>query len=255
MKQFKQWVSDMKKCALITGSSSGIGVALVKAYADQGYNVVAVGRNAERLEQAVQGYDTAVAKVGDISNSQACDEIIAFAIDHFKRIDVLVNNAGVIYRNDTESTTDELWFNTLNTNLSGAFFMSRAAMPHLKDSRGAIVNIASDWGLVGGENAVAYCASKGGMVLMTKAMALDHAKDGVRVNAICPGDVDTPMLETEAAQRGVNYREAMEQNNADSPTGRITQPSEVAALAFYLSSDVAAQITGTAIPIDGGNTA
>ena len=128
-------------------------------------------------------------------------------------------------------------------------------MPGLIKNKGSIINIASDWGLVGGKDAIAYCASKGGLVLMTKAMALDHAADGVRINAICPGDVDTPMLKYEAEQRGVDYNEAMLSNNADSPTGRITTPAEVAALAYYLSSDVAAQITGTAIPIDGGNTA
>jgi len=245
----------MTKCALITGASSGIGVALVKTYCEQGYDVIAVGRDTERLQQTVKGLPSATAKIGDISNSQGCEDIVAYATEHSGRIDVLINNAGIIYRRDAESTTDDEWHTSISTNLSGAFFMSRAAMPYLKESQGAIVNIASDWGLQGGQNAVAYCASKGGMVLMTKAMALDHAKDGVRVNAICPGDVDTPMLEIEAAQRQVDYTQAMAQNNADSPTGRITQPDEVAALAFYLSSPVAAQITGTAIPIDGGNTA
>lgn len=245
----------MKKCAVITGASSGIGEALVKVYAESGYNVVAVGRNRERTKSSVANFPNARTWIGDITSSTACDDIIGFALKEFGRIDTLVNNAGIIYRRNAANTTDKEWGDTLATNLSAPFYLSRAAIPALMKSRGSIINIASDWGLIGGRDALAYCASKGGLVLMTKAMALDHAADGVRINAICPGDVDTPMLVTEAEQRGVGYEEAMASNNADSPTGRITTPSEVAALAHYLSSDVAAQITGTAIPIDGGNTA
>ena len=140
-------------------------------------------------------------------------------------------------------------------NLSAAFFLSRAALPHLRKTRGVIVNIASDWGLAGGRDAVAYCASKGGMVLMTRAMALDHAAEGIRVNAICPGDVDTPMLYQEGAARGLGREEALEESAAASPTGAVTSPEDVASLAVYLASDAAKQITGAAISIDGGNTA
>jgi meso-butanediol dehydrogenase/(S,S)-butanediol dehydrogenase/diacetyl reductase len=122
--------------------------------------------------------------------------------------------------------------------------LSREAIPHLRKSKGAILNIASDWGLVGGKEAVAYCASKGGVVLMTKAMALDHAKEGIRVNAICPGDVETPMLYAEGAARGLAPQEAVREADRLSPTGRVTT-----------SEEVAAQITGAAIPIDGGNSA
>ena len=135
------------------------------------------------------------------------------------------------------------------------FYLSREALPHIRKTRGVILNIASDWGLEGGREAVAYCASKGGVVLMTKAMALDHAHEGIRINAICPGDVETPMLYAEAAARGVGPVEGLEEASRLSPTGRVTSAGEVAALVIFLASDAAAQITGAAIPIDGGNTA
>lgn len=245
----------MKKCVIITGASSGIGKALVNTYSDNNYNVIAVGRDEKRTQLAVENKPNAKAWIGDITNSKKCDEIIKLALKEFGRIDTLINNAGIIYRYNANNTTDEQWHDSIATNLSAPFYLSRAALPALIKSKGSIINVASDWGLMGGKDALAYCASKGGLVLMTKAMALDHAAQGVTVNAICPGDVDTPMLKTEAAQRQVDYDQAMISNNSDSPTGRITLPSEVAALAFYISSDIAAQITGTTISIDGGNTA
>jgi meso-butanediol dehydrogenase/(S,S)-butanediol dehydrogenase/diacetyl reductase len=128
-------------------------------------------------------------------------------------------------------------------------------LPHIRQSQGVILNIASDWGLEGGQRAVAYCASKGGVVMMTRAMALDHAHEGIRINAICPGDVETPMLYAEGAARGIGAEEALKEAARISPTGRVTSADEVAALVVFLASDVAAQINGAAIPIDGGNTA
>ncbi|MEQ9395578.1 SDR family NAD(P)-dependent oxidoreductase [Haliea sp.] len=245
----------MPKVAIITGASSGIGAATAAVFSQQGYQVVLAGRNEERLKSAADNLDGAITWAGDLTNSQACNNLVEFTMSQFSRLDVLINCAGVIHRHTAEDTSDEQWANTMAVNLDAPFFLSRAAIRHMKKAGGTILNIASDWGLQGGELAAAYCASKGGLVLMTKAMALDHARDKIRINAICPGDVDTPMLKAESAQRGIDYEVAMTQNNADSPTGRITLPEEVAALCLYLASDSAAQITGTAIPIDGGNTA
>jgi len=168
---------------------------------------------------------------------------------------VLVNNAGIYHLADTAHTTDEVWNQTLAINLTAAFLLSRAALPQLRKSKGAIVNIASDWGLVGGRNAVAYCASKGGLVLMSKAMALDHAAEGVRINAVCPGDVETPMLYRSGAIHGLDRKSALRDANEASRTGRVTTPEEVAALVAFLLSDEASYLSGGIYTVDGGSMA
>lgn len=246
---------DMSKVVVITGASSGIGSATVLKFHQQGFNVVLAGRNEDRLNAVANTLTNAIIWAGDLTKSTACEELINFTIASFGRLDILINCAGIIHRSTAIDTTDTQWLETIAVNLNAPFYLSRAAIPHMTKNGGTILNIASDWGLQGGALAAAYCASKGGLVLLTKAMAIDHAKDKIRINAICPGDVDTPMLKIESDQRGIDYETAMIENNADSLTGRITQPDEVAALCLYLASDCAAQITGTAISIDGGNTA
>jgi len=244
-----------KKVALVTGASSGIGTAAVTSLLAAGYSVMAAGRDKARTQPLLNLGDAVQTWVGDLATAKACDELIAACISEFSRLDVLVNNAGIFEAGTAEETTDENWLQTITTNLSAPFYLSRAAMPHLRASRGVILNMASDWGLVGGKQAVAYCASKGGMVLMTKAMAMDHAHEGIRVNAICPGDVETPMLYGEGATRGLSPEQALDEANQGSLTGRVTTADEVAALVVFLASDAARQITGAAIPIDGGNSA
>lgn len=244
-----------QKVALVTGASSGIGTAIVLRLLNDGFLVLAAGRDKARTERLRdQGQDIQT-WIGDLTSPGACAELIADCIRQFGRMDLLVNNAGIYVAADAEHTSDDNWSRTMAVNLSAPFYLSREAMPHLRKTKGAILNVASDWGLAGGREAVAYCASKGGVVLMTKAMALDHADEGVRVNAICPGDVATPMLYAEGAARGLGPEEAVREAARSSPTGRVTTPEEVAALVAYLASDAAAQITGAAIPIDGGNTA
>ena len=244
-----------KRVALVTGASSGIGTAIVRRLVDEGYLVMAAGRDRARTERLLDQNPNIRTWVGDITSPEACAELVANCIETFGRLDVLVNNAGVYQAADAEHTSDENWSQTIAVNLTAPFYLSRAAIPQLRESQGAILNIASDWGLVGGKEAVAYCASKGGIVLMTKAMALDHAEEGIRVNAICPGDVETPMLYAEGAARGLGPQETVKEAEKLSPTGRVTTSEEVAALVAFLASDGAAQITGAAIPIDGGNSA
>ncbi len=244
-----------QKVALVTGASSGIGTAAVKSLLAAGYAVMAAGRDPARTTPVSSLGKAVETWVGDLTSAKACNELVAACIARFSRLDVLVNNAGIFDAANAEDTTDENWLATIATNLNAPFYLSRAALPHLRASSGVILNIASDWGLVGGKRAVAYCASKGGIVLMTKAMALDHAHEGIRVNAICPGDVETPMLYAEGAARGLNPDQALGEADQGSLTGRVTTATEVAALVVFLASDAARQITGAAIPIDGGNSA
>jgi NAD(P)-dependent dehydrogenase (short-subunit alcohol dehydrogenase family) len=240
---------------LVTGASSGIGAAIAIAFAEAGWDVMAAGRDEGRLEEVADVSENIVIWAGELQDSEDCDELVADTIDEFGQLDCLVNNAGVFVRADVGHTTDAEWRYTMAINLDVPFFMSRAALPYLLQVEGSIVNIASDWGLQGGRQAAAYCASKGAIVLLTKAMAKDHAREGLRVNAVCPGDVDTPMLAGDAEEQGIDLDEYLEAAAAASPNGRVATPEEVAALTLFLAGDMASHITGAAIPVDGGATA
>lgn len=245
----------MEKVAIVTGASSGIGAAIAGLFAHNGYRILAAGRDHARLAEIAVEASGILPWTGDLTEHASCDRLVEDCISQFGRLDVLVNNAGIYIRGDASETSAEDWRRTLAVNLDAPFFLSRAALPHLRRTRGSIINIASDWGLQGGKRAAAYCASKGGLVLLTRGMALDHAAEGVRINAVCPGDVDTPMLVAEALHEGLSHEQALEKYGRASPSGRVTRPDEVAALVLYLASEQAAQINGAAIPIDGGNTA
>jgi len=244
-----------QRIALVTGASSGIGAAIVRRLARDGWQVCAAGRDAARTNALAAAASAVRPWVGALATSADAERLLADCIQDLGGLDLLVNNAGIYEIADAESTTDDAWRRTIAINLSMPFFLSRAALPELRKRRGAIVNIASDWGLKGGANAVAYCASKGGLVLMTRAMAIDHAAEGIRVNAVCPGDVETPMLYRSGTTRGADAIRALREANADSRSGRVTTPEEVAAVVAFLASEEARQITGAAIPIDGGGLA
>ncbi len=251
---------DAEKVALVTGASSGFGEAIAKELGAGGLSVLAAGRNEARTRSVVDAMTasgaTAEAWLGDLTGAGACEDLIAACRERFGRLDVLVNSAGVFYPALAEDTSEEAWDETIAVNLTAVFRLSRAALPLLRESGGGVIlNIASDWGLIGGRLGAAYCASKGGVVLMTKAMALDHAKENIRVNAICPTSFLTPMMEGEFRRRGVDLATGLAEEAADIPLGRLGHPEELAKLVAYLASDAAALMTGAAIPLDGGTTA
>ena len=241
--------------ALVTGASSGIGAATAIAFAEAGWDVMAAGRDEGRLEEVADVSDNIAIWSGELSDSDECDELIADTIDEFGGIDCLVNSAGILLRGDAGETSDDDWRDTMTINLDVPFFLSRAAIPHLQKTNGSIVNISSYWGLQAGERAVAYSTSKGALIMLTKALAKDTAADGIRVNAICPGGVDTPMLAAGAEAAGQETQDFLDAVAEFSPNGRISTPEDIATLTLYLASDAASMITGTAIPMDGGLSA
>lgn len=221
-------------------------------FAEAGWNVMAAGRDEGRLEEVADVSEKISTWAGELQESEDCDDLVSDTIDEFGAIDCLINCAGVLPRGNAEETTDDDWRDTMTVNLDVPFWLSRAALPHLLKTSGSIINMSSFWGLRAGPRALAYCASKGGLIQLTRAMALDHAADGLRVNAICPGGVDTPMLAEAADETELDVDSFLEMVAEGSPNKRIADPSDIAALAMFLASDAAKHITGTAIPIDGG---
>ncbi|NCG23163.1 MAG: SDR family NAD(P)-dependent oxidoreductase, partial [Actinobacteria bacterium] len=202
MKQSDLSVDLTGKVAVVSGGSSGMGAAICERFASSGATVVVGGRDPERTDAVVAGLNaagaTAMAWLGDVSDSAVADGMIAAAVQTCGGVDIVVNAAGVIHRTDALGTDDDDWHRVMSTNVDGTFFLSRAAIPALRERGGGVViNISSTCGLVGSAGLVAYCASKGAVTNLTRAMALDHAAEGIRINAICPGSVDTPMLVSE----------------------------------------------------------
>jgi NAD(P)-dependent dehydrogenase (short-subunit alcohol dehydrogenase family) len=248
------------RVALVTGATSGIGAACARMLAARSARVMLTGRDLDRgrgIVQAIRAEGGQAEFVGgDLCEANFCDRLVEECLTRFDGLDILVNNAGIALAASAPETTDAAWEAILDTNLGAAFRLSRAALRPMLDQRsGAIVNVASDWGLVGGTRAVAYCASKGGLVLLTRAMALDHARDGIRINAVCPTDTDTPMMRSEFEQRGITVENGIRESIADIPMGRMADPEEVAEAVCFLVSDAARFLTGVALPIDGGATA
>tara|TARA_B100000676_G_scaffold312531_1_gene387225 strand:- start:674 stop:1432 length:759 start_codon:yes stop_codon:yes gene_type:complete len=236
------------KVAVVTGAAGGVGSVIVESLRAEGAVVLAADLIAPEGDQNHS-------LVVDVTQSASCESLIDTVMDRFGRLDILVNNAGVIHVGEAVDTSDTQWRHVLSVNLDGAFYMSRAAIPHLIETRGVIVNIGSDFSFVGGDSLVAYCASKGGMLQMTKAMALDHAAQGVRINIVCPTVIDTPMVDELARQLGNTPGDQRRIYDATVPDGRMISPDEVSDAVLYLAGDRARHVTGTSLVIDGGVTA
>jgi meso-butanediol dehydrogenase / (S,S)-butanediol dehydrogenase / diacetyl reductase len=243
---------------LVTGGTSGMGEATALAFAKAGAQVVISGRDQARAESVCNrssGEGSISFIAGDITNRKTCDELVASASEQLGGLDIVVNSAGVIYHATAEETTDEQWLQTMSVNVNGMFYVCRAAIPHLRKSRGTIINIASDASLTGSNHLVAYCASKGASLQMTRAMALDHAAEGIRIVPICPGDVDTPMLRGEFRDRGLTLEAGLKESAEGVPLKRVCSAEEVADMVLYACTDSAKFITGYPLVLDGGNRA
>ncbi|MGB9586038.1 MAG: SDR family NAD(P)-dependent oxidoreductase [Anaerolineales bacterium] len=248
------------KVVIITGGDSGIGLVTARLFLEEGARVVLAARNEQRGKEALHILDPtgdrAIFIPCDVCRSGDCERVVQQTINTFGHIDVLFNNAGVIYINrSVTDTPEDLWDETIDVNLKGTYLMSKTVIPYMIHAGGGvIVNNASVFGLVGGMGAAAYCAAKGGVVLLTKAMALDHASQNIRVNCICPGSVDTPLLRAEMEDLGgVDKMKPIFASRH--PMNRIASPEEVARVVVFLASDESSFMTGAAIPVDGGRTA
>lgn len=247
------------KTAVITGGASGIGRATALLFAREGAAVTivdinqAAGREVER-EISVAG-GRAIFERADVTRAGDCLRVIERTVREFGGVDVLFNNAGIIRRASVTEISEDDWDAVMAVNVKSIFLLSREVIPIMaKAGGGSIVNTASGWGLAGGARAAAYCASKGAVVLLTKAMAIDHGGQKIRVNCICPGDTDTAMLRGEARQLGETENRFLS-DAAKRPLGRVGTPGEIAQAALWLASDASSFVTGTALVVDGGGLA
>jgi NAD(P)-dependent dehydrogenase (short-subunit alcohol dehydrogenase family) len=243
------------KRVLITGGARGIGYATARLFLEQGARVAINDLSTEAIEAAIDslGRDNLVAAPGSVALATDCECIVERAIWDLEGLDVLINNAGVYVEASVDQTDEALWNEILDTNLKGAFFMSRAAMPHLRESCGTIVNLASEAGVVGSPNVSAYSASKAGIIGLTRAMAMELVPD-VRVTCVCPSPTDTQIFErtAETLSDPEAYRASLVRY---APMRRMARPEEVAKAILFLASSDASFVTGTALMVDGGVTA
>ena len=243
------------KIALITGGASGMGAATARLLSEAGAQVTLVDRNAELAAQMANELGAA-SVVGDVSDAAFGERAVDEVLSRHGRLDVLVNAAGIIVRADALGTSDDAWTRMWSVNVSGTFFMCRAALRVMVPQQsGAIVNFGSIWGDVGGRGHVAYCAAKGAIHQLTRALALDHARDGVRINAVAPGEVDTPMLRRGGREEPMGDEALAQMAAATIPMGRLAQPEEIARVVLFLASDAASYMTGAIVPVDAGYTA
>ncbi len=238
------------KVAFITGFGSGLGQAIALLFAKEGAAVAGTSKTEAKGRETVgmieRNGGRALFGAGDVGDSSAMKTFIDRTVERFGGVDIVVNSAGIRTNGSITEITEEAWDRTLDANLKGAFVVSRLAIPEMKKRGGGVIlHIAARSGMLGQGGRAAYCASKGGLVTLTEAMAMDHAPDGIRVNCICPGPTRTPMVDTSTPQKLARYESRV-------PLGRIGEPEDIAYAALYLASDEAAFITAAILPVDGG---
>lgn len=247
------------KVAVVTGAASGIGRGIALRTAEMGAAVALLdvdGDGATAVaEEIAQNGGTALVQACDVRSLQACSQAIDQVVGKLGRIDILCNNVGIAIRKTVTEIKEDEWDLALDVTLKGVYLVSRAAIPHMiRGGGGSIINTGSGWALKGGPQAASYCAAKGGVLNLTRAMAIDYGKHGIRVNCVCPGDVDTPMLRSECAQLGESQDRFLA-DAANRPIARIGTPDDVANAVLFLASDMSAWITGAHLVVDGGGLA
>jgi len=251
------------KVAIITGATSGIGKATALLFADEGAALVITGRRSalgEAVANEIRSKRVRCVFVeADHTKLEDCQRVVDVAIKEFGRIDILFNNAGIVTSGTAETTDEKNWNDTLSINVTSVWHMCKIVLPHMKkQGKGVIVNNGSDWSVVAGKNAFPYIASKGAVGMMTKSMALDYARDNIRVNAVCPGDTFVDRWVEKGYFEGsdpVTVEEAMKESSAYLPMGRFGKPEEIANAVLFLASDDSSFVTGHLLLVDGGNTA
>jgi len=248
------------KVALVTGSTTGIGEATARCLAEAGAAVMISGRHVERGQAVTDSLRAAGRRAQfapvDLQQEGACERLIAETLARLGGLDILVNNAGILYTANALETSNQQWLATFAVNVTALFYLSRAAIAQMRtQGGGVIVNVASEWGLNGEPNHVAYCASKGAVLQITRCLALDHARDNIRVNSVCPGEIHTQMVEEILAAQGGDRQQQLQKLAAGIPMRRLASPLEVGRVIRFLASSEASYITGANVPVDGGNDA
>ena len=254
-----EFLSLEGKVALVSGAASGIGRGISLRLAEMGARIAVVDiddmRSLETVAAIQKQSGEAVAIKCDIRNADDCQRAVETTVAKWGHLDILGNCAGIAIRKDVVELGEDEWDRALDVTLKGIFLLSRAVIPHMiRAGGGSIINIGSGWSLKGGPRAASYCAAKGGTVNLTRAMAIDHGKHNIRVNCVCPGDVDTPMLRSECAQLGEDAQAFMREA-ANRPLGRVGTPEDVANAVLFLASPMSSWITGAALVVDGGGLA
>ena len=247
------------KSALITGAASGIGRAIALTFAAEGASVAIADRDTTNGQSVAREIEqlggSSVFVACDVTRADDCRKAVEQTAEAFGKLDLLVNNAGIIARRSVVELEEKDWDRVMDVNVKSVYLMSKHAIPVMRaGGGGSIINTSSGWGLVGGPDAAVYCASKGAVVLLTKAMAIDFGPDGIRVNCLCPGDTDTNMLREEARQLGEAEADVLAAS-ASRPLGRVGTPEDIARAALFLAADHSAYVTGTTLVVDGGGLA